>query len=617
MTARAAGVLLLATLALTSARARADDAAPPRAEYWVDFEAGKVELDPELKLLALSEHVTIRVDRYRLTSERLTLRRTARGVELDGTGRVAFCRCPNAPVSFGFSRAIVAPPTDLFVEDATLRIDDVPVFWSPILWLRSPDRVGLLAPRVAWRGADGLLVGSGVHLPLGGRRGATLSALDVFGAGYLAGGVDLETRLTTPATTTKVRWDHLQHSLLSIDAHGSVAGRTGAVGAFRVDAIRGARGLEATRELEPATRRFDHARAAVGTSGGGFVGSFGAIGIGRRGDAIDAPAALGPLAGLGFGTALGAGASLDGFVHGGTLAERGEASISLVSEHTTLRADTGLGPLSLAVVFDQDASFWGREAASAGAVFAGARAALGLPLVRVFGDGPDPVVHRVEPLADLGVRVLERRGQTSAPAATFDELNASRVGLASLGVRSALGRRGAREAIELDARAGSVGELGADAPRPAAAALLAADGEWMGASTETAAGHDVEQELHSSARLRVGRVDGLHLSSYVAGSLANEPVSARALVTDHFGAPLTSYLDRPGWSAGTRLGVPWTRVLSTELGADADVTRARVLAWRAAIGYRHPCGCFSVLGQTGQRLGREGVDAEVTLDLMP
>ena len=234
-----------------------------------------MELDPELMKLELSRKVTIVVDRYRLTAERLTLSRTQRGVEIDGEGRVAFCPCENAPVSFGFQQAIVAPPTDLFVQGATVRVGDVPVLWTPILWLRSPDRFGLLPPKLAWRGEEGLVAGAGVHVPLAGKRGPTLSALDLGAAGYLRGGIDLETRLTTPGTSTRVRWDHLHDSLLAVDAHGAGASRDGAAAAVRVDAIRGARGLAGTLELEPVSRRWDHARATLSGGGEHVVGAIG------------------------------------------------------------------------------------------------------------------------------------------------------------------------------------------------------------------------------------------------------------------------------------------------------------------------------------------------------
>lgn len=609
-----ASAVLLGLAVFGPARALAQEAGP--VPYWVDFEAGHVELDPELMKLELSRRVTIRVDRYRLTSERLTLRRTARGVEIDGEGRVAFCPCENAPLSFGFQRAVVAPPTDLFVQNATLRLGDVPVFWTPILWLRSPDRLGLLPPRLAWRGDDGLLLGTGVHVPLGGRRGATLSAADVSVAGYLEGGVEVDTRLTTPTTSTRVRWDHLDRSLLAVDAHGSSASRGGAVGAFRIDALRGERGLSATLDLEPAARRFDHARASVGAAGAGVVGSLGAALGSERGAAIDARAAVGPVASLGFGDALGRTGSMDAFVEASSVKERGLPAESLLVHHALLDASTHAGPLFLGVRLDEHAVFAGNDAATLGSAFVGARAQASLPLARAFGGGLDPLVHRVEPLLDVGVRAAASRGDEVPRSSALEAAPPGRLALAALGVDSALGRFGAREALEVEARAGGVGDLDG-ALEPAAAARLALDSEWVGAAGESAARPDSERTLHAAGRLRVGRADGLHVESHATGSLDEEPVAARTLLVDHFDGTVRPFLDGSGWSAGSRLGVPWTREIATVFATEADVTRARWLAWRVALAYRHPCGCFAVLGRTGQRVGRDGLDAEVTLDLMP
>src|SRR5690606_3055763 len=107
----------------------------------------------------------------RLTSERLSLTRGPRGIVVDGEGRVAFCRCPEAPVSIGFTSATVAPPTDLLIEQPTVYVGEVPVFWLPYFWLRSKNRLGLLPPKIAYRGGDGLLMGGGVHVPLGQAKG--------------------------------------------------------------------------------------------------------------------------------------------------------------------------------------------------------------------------------------------------------------------------------------------------------------------------------------------------------------------------------------------------------------------------------------------------------------
>ena len=152
---------------------------------------------------------------------------------------------------------------------------------------------------------------------------------------------------------------------------------------------------------------------------------------------------------------------------------------------------------------------------------------------------------------------------------------------------------------------------------PAVAAAVAADGEWTGAQAECAARPDSDRELFVTARTRAGRLDGLHIESHVTGGLDDSPIAARALASDHFPGTIRPYLDRPGWSAGSRLGIPWTRELASQFATEADVSEGRFMAWSAAVGYRHPCGCFAVVGRTGQRVGRDGLDAEVTLDLMP
>ena len=613
-------VALLALVAAWPTRARGDEApisvAAP-VPYWVDFEAGRVELDPELMKLELSRDVRIVVDRYRLTSERLTLRRTARGVEIDGEGRISFCPCENAPLSFGFQRAIVAPPTDLLVQGATIRIGDVPVFWTPVLWLRAPDRWGLLPPRLAWRAEEGLLVGTGVHLPLGGRRGATLSFAEVSAGAYLRGGFELETRLVTPTTTSRVRWDHLDDSLLATDAHGSAVSREGATLAFRVDSIRGARGRSATLDLEPASKRFDHARVGLSGSGRGLVGSLGVIAAGERGAAVDSAVAAGPIAQLSLGGALGSGSSADADVEASTLRQRGLPSSSLVVHHAQLAAAASAGPLLLSVRLDQHAVFQGREAEAQASAFAGARGQASLPLVRAFGGDDDPLVHRVEPFIDAGFRVAERRGQSGAVFRAFEAAPPGRLALGSVGAASGLGRYGAREALEVELRGGGAYDIEQAAAIPAVAAAVAADGEWTGAQAECAARPDSDRELFVTARTRAGRLDGLHIESHVTGGLDDSPIAARALASDHFPGTIRPYLDRPGWSAGSRLGIPWTRELASQFATEADVSEGRFMAWSAAVGYRHPCGCFAVVGRTGQRVGRDGLDAEVTLDLMP
>ena len=153
-------------------------AAAARGEE-VRFAADRLDLDPKLSRLELRGRVFVAFDRYRLTGDRLRIGKTPRGVEVDGTGSVAFCPCVEPPVTVGFTWARIGP-TDLVLQNPVLRVGGVPVFWLPYLWMRSPRRVGLLPINVAWRGDDGLLLGSGVHVPIGER-----DELDVRAAGYL------------------------------------------------------------------------------------------------------------------------------------------------------------------------------------------------------------------------------------------------------------------------------------------------------------------------------------------------------------------------------------------------------------------------------------------------
>src|SRR5438445_13153168 len=96
------------------------------------------------------------------------------GVRVTGTGELGFCPCDRPPIAIGFSGGYAAPPDDLIVENPTLRLFGVPVFWLPWLWLRSPRKVGLTTPDVSLRGGDGLFLGQGVHVPDG--KGLELAA---------------------------------------------------------------------------------------------------------------------------------------------------------------------------------------------------------------------------------------------------------------------------------------------------------------------------------------------------------------------------------------------------------------------------------------------------------
>src|SRR5690606_14881423 len=66
--------------------AQARSHSPPldEGEYAVDFSAGRVDVDARLNELELADDVVVVVDRYRLTADRLRLRRSERGIVVDG-----------------------------------------------------------------------------------------------------------------------------------------------------------------------------------------------------------------------------------------------------------------------------------------------------------------------------------------------------------------------------------------------------------------------------------------------------------------------------------------------------------------------------------------------------
>ncbi len=443
----AAALLLAATLPARSAQAD-EEAPPPGPRYWVDFEAGRVEVDGDLNRLELERHVKIRVERYRLTSEHLTLERSPRGLIVDGGGELAFCPCESPPITLGFSRAIVAPPTDLFVEGPTVRLGGVPVMWLPVLWLRSPDRIGMLPPRLAWRGKDGLLAGTGVHFPLGGKRGPTLETLDVSVSGYLKRGIDTEGLLATEHTTTRVRFDYLKQSLLAVDTRGSAIGKKTEVGAmWHIDAVRGPRGRYATLELEPAARPYDRARAVLGGAFGDFVATVGAEGIAPRGGALDDPGLFGPEVVVGSGFALGPTSSFDLIARGDTLRSRSGTTRSHALERMQLDTGAHAGPLRLGLDLSRGSAVASSEVASSVATWAGARATLSAPVGRAFGSEPDPLLHVVSPVLEGGGRVAAVRLENEAPLEDV-ALSDQPMLLGLGGVDTSLGRWAARSAAQ-------------------------------------------------------------------------------------------------------------------------------------------------------------------------
>src|SRR6202142_2648967 len=278
-------------------------AAEPSQDMPVAFGADQLRFDARGQALEASGHVHVDQTPFHLTSDELRLRRVPIGVELDGQGTVAFCPCLGTPLAVRFRGATVAPPHDLILRDPVLELFGVPIAWAPSIWLRSPGRVGLLAPDVAWRGAEGLFVGGGVHMPW--RDGDVARGIDLRAGAYVDGGVAVQAAMRTSVSDTRVAWDLWRGDAgIALGLHGATAiahpSRPDSV-AWDVDALRGARAVKATTDVGLAAFPFDRAEAqaswradgwtfargvrAVATRGGEWVrlGASGPVVVARRG----------------------------------------------------------------------------------------------------------------------------------------------------------------------------------------------------------------------------------------------------------------------------------------------------------------------------------------------
>ncbi|HEX4628360.1 MAG TPA: hypothetical protein VH137_06165, partial [Gemmatimonadales bacterium] len=282
-------ILSAARVAAAQTTAGAAETSAPNP---VSFGADDVRLDAHSRALDASGNVHVDEPPFHLTSEALTLRRVPIGAELEGDGKLAFCPCLGAPLAVRFTGATVAPPHDIILRNPVLEVFGVPLAWAPVFWLRSPGRPGLLPPDLAWRGADGFFAGGGVHVPW--RPGDAVHGLDLHAGGYLEGGAAVEATLRTSATATRVLWDRLHGSDgVAIGARGATASGSGEAPvdesvAWQVDALRGARAVQATTGVDAAARPFDRAEAQAAWRPAGFLLSTGVRTVALRGgDVLD------------------------------------------------------------------------------------------------------------------------------------------------------------------------------------------------------------------------------------------------------------------------------------------------------------------------------------------
>ncbi|MGO8994281.1 MAG: hypothetical protein ACLQVI_13210 [Polyangiaceae bacterium] len=597
----------------------------------VQVHASDVEIDARTREAVLKGDVRVDAPPFHLRSDELRVLRTARGaVEVDGSGRLTFCPCLGAPLAVRFEGATVAPPGDLILKSPSLEVLGAPVLWLPYFWLRAPEKPGILPPDVAYRGADGMFLGDGIHLPL--QRGDARSALDLRAGGYFEGGVAVDGVLTTATTATHVGWDHLHGDGLTIDMHGAIeeGAPVGATLAWDADAIRGARGVVATTDLGAAAKPYDRVTGETSWRDGGWTLATGVRAIAPRGGGLTDLGAAGPTVTLRRAEAIGGAGAYDAILEGGALHETGRTVSFARGELGTLLADRW-GPLgaSLALraagdaVADGDGtSTPGAPAASQSGVdgAASARARVALPLSRSFESTGrnDPWVHRLEPAVEAAVLTVQGDDLLGVMPGRGMSVVRGNAWTSDVALASEQGRWGARIGSDVSVAVGAVGSL----EEGSSASLVTRGHAALSASFAGLSGEGARVWTQGgnggafTARARIGELRGPHLVLLAAERDGIDPVLARAL-TDAPLEPSSGFLSAMGWTAGARAGIPWTYWLTTTGGADVDLTAQMLVAARGGIELRDHCGCLRVRANAAHRLGREGVDVWVTVDLAP
>lgn len=570
----------------------------------LELHAGHVEIEGPLKQLRLSKGVELTVHRYRVTADRLNLERTPQGIVVEGDGRVAFCPCEGPPLTVGFTRATVAPPTDLLLRNNTFRACGVPVFWLPAFWVRSPNKLGLLTPQLAWRGSDGPWLSSGAHVPLSGKAGAT-SAAELLTGVYLKGGVDLGLQLRTSTSKTWLRWDHLAQSFWVLDSSGYSPKQEKVSLAWNVDTVLGARGKSGAISFERATRTHDRVRAELSVADTNSLYALGLQGDLRRASPLGESGDVGTSARWAVGTPLGDFGRVDSstqFV--GRMS--GFEQPRIVAQHASeLGFDARPGPLSVRGTAHERWLLGSGANRVFDAGLLGAELRVGLPLVAQFGKNRS-LAHWLEPfvMANASLRGMGAayQGRAVSPISTLQ-----------MGLTNKVAPRGEPSAVSVQFRAGAIAEFGR--------VTHALASRWLASANWYALGGDIgwagRDSWLSTARARLGKLDRISLRSRLEGRGHTEPMAVRWLLDESWSPWHLGWLSKAGWLLSEDIDLMLGYQVAVSGGVAYDVVREQFVSKRVSASYRHPCGCLAISSVMGWRVGRSGWDAWIAFDLMP
>ena len=255
-----------------------------------------------------------------------------------------------------------------------------------------------------------------------------------------------------------------------------------------------------------------------------------------------------------------------------------------------------------------------------------ARAAVALPLARAYasedgGANMDPWIHRTEPRLEAAILALHEGGVLVVPAGRgmLVPIREGGAWIAAAGWSNAIGRLGSRAAAELDAIAGVVGD--GDSVLPVLRGRASAGGTWVALRADfarvfglTASSRSAQAGGAFLAAARIGSSSGLHLAVHAAERDGVDPVVARAAIDPPFESS-NGFLSATGWTGGARVALPIGSRITTLGGADVDLDARELVAAVGSLELHDPCNCVVVRASAAHRIGREGVDAWVSVDL--
>jgi hypothetical protein len=599
--------------------------------------AQTVRFDARARRLELSGDVRIDAAPFHLRSRRLLVSRSRLGVEVEGEGRLVLCACPAAPLDVSFDKAMVAPRGELFLRQPKLELFGVPILYAPWMWLRSEEKLAFLPPDLAYRGKDGLFLGEGVHIPWPHSDG--LRTIDLRAGAYvMTGGSVVDARMRTPSSSLHVRHDwlpreHVAATEDAVSAHGLVVDARGALAsrasrsAWDIDALRGARGVRATTDLDTAARPWDRAALSTAFGAHAITTEAGIRALSRRGGRLDEVDAAGPFAALRSSGAFAEAVSYDLTFEGGALRlsslsdQLARGPISYGRAEGGILAQASAGAVLASLSLRTAAQLAHEPIGTASNRSSSMRAHVGLPLARGFGEAAEGteddarLVHAMEPFAE--VAVVDTQGSPALglfPGRGMAVVSDS-VPLAEAGLRTTLGRWASREALELLLAAGAA-ESGGER-HALLRSRVASSFDWLGFGAESAhAVDEADRSMRSAfiARARLGRLRGVRVFSNVAFRRGLDPSLARALFDPAIEAP-SGFLRRPGTVAGAGLAVPIGAFMTASASSDVDVDATALVGARAGLELHDRCGCMTLRTTASQRLGREGIDAWISLEL--